>query len=369
MTQSRRGIYFFRYSPVRWFAWGALALVSVVLLSSLAYWLMGRYLYHRPEWTFQDCLFMVVITLTTIGYGDWLGLKGLWVAQIYTMVLAVMGVGVPAFVITNLTAVIVDGVFGNVLRRQHMDRDINKLSGHIIVCGLGATGLHCLRELIRSRTPCVGIDRDPQAIKEAAAELATLLYVEGAADVDDVLWQAGVERATGLIACLSDDKENVFVTLSARALNPRLRIISKVQDPVAKAKLRAAGANLVVDPAGIGGLRMVGEMIHPGVVSFLDSMTHDAERTHRFEDLRVMPGATVAERTLDEASLRQYANALVVAIRPHDAHHFHYNPSGDTRLAPGDTVVLLGESSEVAKLRPLFAGQLPAPSVDDGSRC
>ncbi len=341
------------YNPIRWFRYGAVVLGAVVVLSTLCYYLLGIY-YGRPDWTLKDCLFMVVITLTTIGYGDWLSLRGLALAEFYTMGLAVVGVSVPAFVITNLTGLIVEGMFSHAMRRKKMDKQIAQLQGHVIICGLGNTGLNCLNELLLTQRSCVVVDRDPEVLAAAAREHGEFLSVTGSADADAVLLAAGIDRAFGLITCLPEDKDNLFVTLSARALNPKLRIVSKVEDTAACGKMLTAGADATVNPDSIGGLRMVSELVRPSVVTFLDTMLRDRAGNYRFEELKVEVGSPAAGQTLGALGLRGRADVMVVALRPPAVERFLYNPQDDTPLAPGAVLVLLGQVGEIGKVAPLF---------------
>jgi voltage-gated potassium channel len=342
---------------------GAIVLVAVIVLSTLVYYGIGLY-HQREQWTLLNCLFMTVITLSTIGYGDWLDIKGLPLATIFTMFLAVVGVAVPAFLITNSTALIVDGLFADVFRRRRMDRDIAALSGHIIVCGVGSTGLHCVEELREMGAPFVAIDKDAGRLRQAFQQLGGFLYVVGRADDDAVLHEAGVLRASGLIAALTDDKDNVFVTLSARALNPKLRIVSKGVEDLARTKLAAAGADAVVNTTAIGGRRLVGEMLSPTVMTFIDTMLREPDDPYRFEEMVVESGSEVDGRTLAEADVRRYGRLLVVAARSPGDEEVVFNPPGTHRLAAGETVVVLGRAQDLEGARRHFRGGLRA----DGGR-
>lgn len=342
-----------RYEPLRLVRYGAVALAAVILTSTLVYYALG--LYHgREQWTLLNCLFMTVITLSTIGYGDWLEIKGLPLATTFTMFLAVVGVAVPAFLITNATALIVDGLFADVYRRRRMDHDIAMLSGHIIVCGVGSTGLHCVEELLQMHRSFVAIDKDAERLRRVHDQLGGFLYVVGAADDDAVLAEAGVERAAGLIAALTDDKDNVFVTLSARAMNPGLRIVSKGVDEFARTKLTAAGADAVVNTTTIGGRRLVGEMLSPTVMTFIEKMLREPSEPYRFEEIVVEPGSEVEGRTLAEADVRRYGRLLVVAIREPGEAGVVFNPPGTHRLRADAILVVLGRARDLAGARRHF---------------
>ncbi len=337
---------------------GAIVLLLVIVASTLIYYAIG--LYHgREQWTLLNCLFMTVITLSTIGYGDWLDIKGLPGATLFTMLLAVVGVAVPAFLITNSTALIVDGLFTDVFRRRRMDRDIAKLAGHVIVCGVGSTGMHCVEELRELGTPFVAIDKDADRLRHVFQQLGGFLYVVGRADDDAVLREAGIERATGLVAALTDDKDNVFVTLSARALNPRLRIVSKGVDDFARNKLGAAGADAVVNTTAIGGRRLVGELLSPTVMTFIERMLREPEDPYRFEELVVESGSDVDGKSLAEADVRRFGRLLVVAAREPGSEEVVFNPPGAHRLRAGETVVVLGRAQDLVGARRHFGRQAP----------
>ena len=342
-----------RFDPFRFFKYGGLLLGVLTLLATLIYWGLGKY-YHRPDWTLMNCLFMVVITLTTIGYGDWLELKNLYAAEAFTMLLAMIGIAVPAFVISNVTALIVEGLFTERFRRRRMEKVIAALKDHVIVCGVGTTGTHCLSELMWTGRQVVGIDKDEVKLRHLCDEIGEFPYVVGSAESDEVLKQAGIEHASGLIACLTDDKDNVFVTLTARSMNRHLRIISKVLDETSRRKMVIAGANNTVNPTAVGGLRLVSELVRPNVVTFLDSMMRDRNAHHRFEELEVESGSEVADKTLAQANLRGRGKALVVAAKRPGEKTFIYNPTADLVLEPGLVLVLLASLSDLQNLRPQF---------------
>lgn len=340
------------YDPVTGFRYAAVLLLGLTAFSTLSYFTLGVVRGH--DWTMIDCLFMVVITLSTIGYGDWLGMRHDPVALSFTMALVVVGVAVHAFVVSNITALLFEGLFTKILRRKRMDRKIAKLESHIIICGAGATGSHCLEELTKTKIPFVAIDRNAELLESLHHLYPEMLYIVGEADEDDVLRDAGAERAKGLLACLDDDKLNLFVTLSARQLNPKLRIVSKVVDEYAVRKLYAAGADDVISPSAIGGLRMVSAMIRPTVITFLDQMMRDPTQAYRFEELHVEARSPVDGCTIAEADLRRHGDVLVVAAREPGAQSYIYSPSASFRLQAGTTLVALGRTEDLGKLRPQF---------------
>jgi len=342
-----------RFDPFRFLKWGGISLGVLTVLSTGIFWGLGHY-YHRPEWSLMNCLFMVVITLTTIGYGDWLDIRNLYLAELFTMLLALIGIAVPAFLVSNVTALIVEGLFTERFRRRRMEKRIANLRDHIIVCGVGSTGLHVVSELIWTGRTVVAIDQDEEKLQRLCEELGEFPYVVGPAESDETLKQAGIEHASGLIACLTEDKDNVFVTLTARSMNRTLRIISKVLDDTSRRKLVIAGANQTVNPTAVGGMRLVSEMVRPTAVTFLDSMVRDRQSTHRFEELTVEPGSPIAGKRLADSNLRGKGKSLVVAAKRPSEKTFIYNPTADEMLQPGLIVVLLASVSELENFRALF---------------
>jgi voltage-gated potassium channel len=348
-----------RYNPWQLLKIGGMALLSLFIVSSVVYYLLGQYYYSEglieKPWTVMDCVFMVSITLSTIGYGDWLGIRNLTMAEIYTMFLALAGIGVPAFIISTGTALLVEGVISDTFRKRRMQQEISSLSNHIIICGGGITGQHCIEEMIKIGQKFVVVDSNEDRLRELIEEIGVFPYVAGHADRDEVLQAAGIARASGLLCCLREDKDNLFITLTARVLNPELRIVSKGVEDHVRRKMVMAGANSIVNPTAIGGLRMVSELLRPATTSFLDSMLRDRTAT-RFGELVVGKDAPLCGKTLAEADLRHRADVLIVAARHPGQESFIYNPKADFLLEASCVVVVLGAVGEIEKLRPMFSG-------------
>ncbi len=320
-------------------------LVLVVLLGTEAIHLAGG-----GRWTWFQSLFHTVITLSTVGYGELPGMENVAVARVISLSLIVLGAGTMVYFASVVTALLVEGELRELLRRNRMRKGIDVLSDHIIVCGVGRTGTHVVHELLATHTPFVAIDSDAEKMARLREEYPGLAYVVGDATEDDVLESAGIRRARGIVAALSDDKENLYVTLSARALNPALRIIAKAIEQSAEAKLRKAGADKVVTTNMIGGLRLASEMIRPNVTEFLDIMLRDPQHVLRIEEASVHERSPVAGRTLGAAGLRKVCDVLVIAVRSRDG-RYKFNPGAEQPLEPGSTLIVLGERAEIAKLR------------------
>ena len=237
-----------------------------------------------------------------------------------------------------------------------MQRAIGTLSDHIIVCGIGTTGRHIATELHAVGIPFVVVDANGELLDELAQEFEDeLLYVVGDATDDHVLELAGVERARGVISALNDDKANLFVTISARALNPTARIVAKSIEPSTEAKLRRAGADAVVAPNYIGGVRLFSEMVSPKTVAFLDRIVQfGGGISVGLEAIDIPEASPLAGKRLAETNLRA-AGALVVAVHRADGDYV-YNPGSEQLLHPGDSLIVLAESADVEALRSSVAG-------------
>ncbi len=307
------------------------------------------------RWTWFQSLFHTVITLSTVGYGELPGMEHDAVARAFSLALIVLGAGTMVYFASVVTALLVEGELREIFRRNRMRKRIETLEGHIIVCGIGRTGRHVLDELKATRNPCVCIDADGEKMNRLGDEIPGLLYIVGDATEDEVLEAAGIRRARGVVAALTDDKENLYVTLTARSLNPSLRIIAKAVEATAEAKLRKAGADKVVSTNMIGGMRIASEMLLPNVTDFLDIMLRDPEHVLRIEGAKFTDKSPFAGRTLGEAALRKVCDVLVVAVRSKEG-RYKFNPGAEQVLLPGSTLIVLGEHTEIAKLRGAVAG-------------
>ena len=307
------------------------------------------------EYTYFESVYFALITVSTVGYGELPHMETHQPSRVATMVMVIAGVVSVAFFQSTLTALLVEGAIGKALRRRRMHNKLASLEGHVIVAGLGRTGRFVVQELMATRHACVVIDMNAERLERATAEYGgRLLYVVGDATDDAVLDAAGITGAKGLVTALADDRDNLFITLSARSLNPRLRIVAQAVTLETEAKLVRAGANTTVSPHRIGGLRLVTELIRPYTAEFLDQMMRDTgEEQLRFEDVLVLPGSPFAGQTLRDAPIREEANVLVVAVRQADG-VFIYNPAAKQSLDSGCALVVLGTHAGVQRLREMF---------------
>ncbi len=321
-------------------------MVGVLTLGGLGYFQLGQ-----GRWSLADCFYMTVITLSTVGYGEVLtGIEQVPYGRLWTVGLILLGSGSLLYSVSTLTAIIVEGDLRGVLRSRRMERMIEALKDHIIVCGAGTTGVHAIQELLSTKTPFVVLDRDPERLEALRDEHGpSTLVIHGEAYDDVVLARAGIERARGVLVMLHDDRDSVYCTLTARSLNPKVRIISKAIDHAAVAKLKRAGADSVVSPNFIGGMRLVSEMLRPSVVEFLDTMLRGREGL-RIEEIRIEPSAKIAGKRIDQTTLQHEENALVLAIRTPQG-DYRFKPPASFQIESGMSIVVLAPVDEVVRLR------------------
>ena len=327
-----------------------------VLIGSAGYHFLGA-----GRWSVEEVLYFTIITLSTVGFGETLpGMRDVPYARLWTIVTIFSGSGTLLYFVSTLTAFIVEGDIQGAIRRNRMQKRIDHLSGHFIVCGIGRTGGHVVDELINTHHTFVVIDRDEEHLLRFAERYGPqqFLYVHGDATDDETLVQAGIERSAGVIAALTDDKDNLYVTLSAYQLvhtRPHqgpFRIVAKAVDPSAREKLLAAGATNVVAPSEIGGMRMVSEMIRPAVVEFLDLMLRDPKKNLRIEEVVIPEDSSLIGATLRETTIRKHTRAMVIAIRlAGSPPRYEYNPGPDLMIEKGSIIIVLAESAEMNKLR------------------
>ncbi len=301
-----------------------------------------------------NCFYMTLITLTTVGYGEIIcDPDKIVLIRVVTIFLIIFGMGLLLYVASSVTAFFVEGQLTNIIRRNKMDKKIAKLNNHFIVCGAGSTGLHVIRELVDTNRDFVVIEHSLEKIEKLDEE-NNILYVTGDATHDETLISAGIEKAAGLITVLSSDKDNLFVTVTARQLRPDIKVVTRGVESGVEKKLYRAGADAVVFPNMIGGLRIVSEMIRPTVVSFLDYMLRDRKHAYRFEEISIPDKSAIIGKTLAECNIPEKTGIPILAIKLPSSKSFDFYPDGNKILEKGASLVVMSDIEGLKKIKSLL---------------
>jgi voltage-gated potassium channel len=322
--------------------------VAGMLLACLTTGTLGYKLIEG--WSLFDSLYMTVITVGTVGYGETHPLST--AGRVFTMFLILGGIGLFTYGFSTIAAVVIEGEMSEAFRRRRMEKVIAGLSDHFVVCGAGHTGGVICAELKKTGRAFVVVDREPETIAKLADRLGgDFLHVVGDGSEDDVLLRAGVQRAAGVFAVLATDQDNAFVVLSAKGLNPKARVLACQKSLGVREKLMRSGADGVVDPEFIGGLRLASEMIRPVTVGFLDSMLREKGTHVRFDEIAVPSDSALIGRAIDEVKGSKGDAPLLVAVVAAGSDRYEINPPVGRMIAGGDRLVLIGETDAIAALR------------------
>jgi voltage-gated potassium channel len=325
----------------RKFVWSGVILLAIIVIGTVGYWFIGG-----RQYSFVDTLYMTIITITTIGFGEIINLSGNTLGRLFTIFIAIAGVGVLLYVVTNITAMVVEGELTESFRRRRMEKAAGSSRDHYIVCGLGSVGFYIVSELYATKRPHVIVDVDKKNIERSLASLPDEVFIEGDATDSDTLLKAGIEKARGLFAVTGDDNQNLVVSLTAKQLNPNLRVVARCNELKNSEKIKKAGADAVVSPTAIGGLRMASEMVRPTVVSFLDTMLRDREKNLRVEELPV-PESFVG-RPISALNLKRCSHTLLLAVKTGE--DWVYNPQESYIINQENTLVFMTTPEGIEEL-------------------
>jgi voltage-gated potassium channel len=318
---------------------GAILLLIVVAGGTAGFMIL-------EEFSFLDALYMTIITISTVGYGE---VRRLHTdGHVFVIVLIISGIMVVGYTLTSLGRAVVEGSLQRFVGRRRMLREIGSLRGHIIVCGYGRVGRTICNELTSERVPFVVIERDPDQAEQLAER--GVRVVVGDATEDETLLQAGVLRARGLVAVAARDVDNLYIVMSAREMcaqgNPGLMIVSRASDVRELRKIRTAGADQVISPYNIGGVRIAQALLRPAVYEVMDLLSTSGEMELSLEDITLTETASVVGKALRDTNIRQDFNLIIIGVKKPGG-QLVFNPGPELVLGAGDELITLGSRSQL----------------------
>ena len=318
-----------------------LRLIGLALIGMI---LAGTAGYHFIEgWSWFDGFYMVVTTLTTIGYQEVHPLSH--AGRVFNVFVIIAGVSMLFLAIGTLTQTLLEFELQSFFGRRRMERDISRLSGHYILCGAGRVGRSAARELARKPVPFVVVEQNEAKAARYGSEWLTVI---GDATQEQTLRDAQIERAQGLVAATTTDATNLYIVLTARGLNPRLKIIARASEEDAEKHLLKAGADSVVSPYSFAGARIAQSFLRPHVVSFLDTATTHLGIDLEIGEILVGRQSSFAGKTIESSRIRQDRGVIILAIKRSTGMRFNLSP--DDRIEPGDFLIAMGEPSQLRQL-------------------
>jgi voltage-gated potassium channel len=294
-----------------------------------------------------DALYMTTITLTTTGYREVIDITEHPSAMIFTIVLLLFGATAVVVTFSMITAYVVEGDLTAGFRRRRMQRRIDAMREHTIVCGAGQTGSAVVRELVSTERLCVAIESSAERAAVFERQFPDVPVLVGDCTDDEVLTQAGIGFASGVVICTDDDKVALVTTVLARQMAPKARLVARALDEKAAQRLRQSGADATVSPGNIGGMRMASELLRPSVVTFLDQMLRDENRNLRIEEVRVEQGSAFDGTDVESLRLHEYGTGLLLlAMRSRDGSYL-FNPPAATQVNGGCHLIVMGDPPSV----------------------
>lgn len=320
-------------------------LLSLVLL-------FGTWGYMLIEgWPLLEGLYMTVITITTVGYGEVSTVSES--GRVFTVFLIFAGMGIMAYTLGIVAQIMVEFQVRDLIGRRRMGLKLKNMKNHYIVCGHGRIGSIIAQELKSNGISLIVVDQNPQAKEKLRSR--NIPYIIDDATSEDVLVEAGILRAKGLVTVVLSDADNLFITMTARGINPDLFILARADQETTEKKLIRAGADKVVMPYLIGGLRMVHTILKPAVTDFFDFTMHDKTIELEMEELKVGEKSVLNGVRLMDSGIRQDMNVMIVAIRD-KAGVMSFNPSSDVAMEAGATLIALGRNADLGKLGRILSG-------------
>jgi voltage-gated potassium channel len=314
----------------------ALAILFTVLIAGT----LGFYFIER--WSFLDSFYATVTTITTVGYGDFTPKSA--AGKLATITIIIFGVGTMLYSFSLITEIIIEGRLRRILGRGQLQKTIDKMNDHYIICGCGRIGFLICRELAGEKMPFVVVDNNPEIIQKIQDE--SFVYCKGDATQDKTLIDAGIKRAKGIVCVLPTDAENLYVILTAKELNQEIYILSRSEEEESEHRLIRAGADRVMSPYTLGGSRMAMAILRPAMLDFIEITTRRQSLELRMEEISVCDGSMLIGQSLEQSEMRQRYGLIIVAVKK-DSGKMIFNPLASYIIANGDRLIALGEDKDV----------------------
>ena len=334
-------------NPVRHLRFSVAALVSIIAIGTFGYSMI-------EDWSAFDALYMTVITLATVGFREVQPLSQ--EGKFFTIVLIISGTGMIAYTLSSLIQFTLEGQLRKILGRRKLESRISKLKDHYIICGFGRIGKMICQDFDSKPVPFVVVENDPVQIERL--ENSGYMYVSGNATDDTTLQAAGISHAKGLITAVTSDTDNVYITLSARGLNPELFILARASEEDSEKKLMRAGASKVISPYTIGASRMAQAILRPSVVDFIELATASEHLALQIEEICIAADSALAGKSLVNSSIRQTMGIIIVGIKLSDGGMI-FNPPPNQVIEPNSVLIILGERPAINQLEKIAEGSQP----------
>ena len=317
--------------------------LKITLIILLTIFIIGTVGFHVIEgWSLMDSFYACITTLSTVGYGDFV--PETTAGKLFTVFIIIFGVGMMFYSLVLMAETFIEARLRNLLGRGKLEKAIGKMNNHYIICGGGRIGFLICRELMAGKMPCVVIDNNPEVIQKAQDE--GFIYCKGDATQDKVLIEAGIKRAKGIVCVLPSDAENLYVILTAKDLNQQIYIMARSEEEESEHRLLRAGADRVMSPYTLGGVRMAMAILRPAMLDFIEITTRGQSLELRMEEIPVCKSSPFISQSLEDSGIRKRYGLIIVAVKK-DSGKMIFNPMANYIIAEGDRLIAMGEDENV----------------------
>lgn len=319
--------------------------IKISLIILLTIFIIGTIGFHLIEgWSLVDSFYVCITTLSTVGYGDFV--PETTAGKFFAVSVIIFGVGMMFYTLVLLAETFIEGRLSLLLGRGKLEKIIEKMSDHYIICGGGRIGFLICRELMAEKIPCLIIDNNPEVTQKAQEE--GFIYCKGDATQDKVLLAAGIKRAKGIVCVLPSDAENLYVILTAKELNQKIYIMARSEEEESERRLLRAGADKVMSPYTLGGVRMAMAILRPAMLDFIEITTSRQSLELRMEEVSICPNSPFISKTLEDSGIRKRFGLIIIAVKK-DSGKMIFNPMANYVIEEGDRLISMGEDENVKK--------------------